>query len=88
MLSALSDYRGLTLFAFGTAICVGAFALFITPRIAPLLQRWRYSYWIGTLAIDAHRVLLGPRAPKVFGAACLIHALTIACPASSLVRQN
>jgi glycosyltransferase 2 family protein len=42
-----------------------------------LLQRWRYSYWIGTLAVDAHRVLLGPRAPNVFGAACLTHALTI-----------
>jgi glycosyltransferase 2 family protein len=76
-LTALSGYHNLTLFAFGTALFVGAFGLFITPRIAPLLQRWRYSYWIGTLAADAHRVLLGPRAPTVFGAACLIHALTI-----------
>jgi glycosyltransferase 2 family protein len=77
-LTALSGYRNLALFAFGMTLCVGAFALFITPRIVPLLQRWRYSYWIGTFAADSHRVLLGPRAPYVFGAACLIHALTIA----------
>jgi glycosyltransferase 2 family protein len=77
-LTALSGYRDLTLFAFGTALFVGTFGLFITPRIAPLLQQWRYSYWIGTLATDAHRLLLGPRAPNVIGAACLIHALTIA----------
>jgi glycosyltransferase 2 family protein len=76
-LTALSGYRNLTLFAFGAALIAGALALFATPRIAPLLQRWRYSYWIGTFAADAHRVLLGPRAPIMFGAACLIHAFTI-----------
>jgi hypothetical protein len=65
------------LFVFGAALVVGALALFSTPRLAPLLQRWRYSYWIGTLAADAHRVLLGPRAPIIFGAAALIHVLTI-----------
>ena len=76
-LTALSGYRDLMLFVFGAALVVGALALFSTPRLAPLLQRWRYSYWIGTLAADAHRVLLGPRAPIIFGAAALIHVLTI-----------
>jgi len=76
-LTALLSYRNLTLFALGAVLAVGALTLFATPRIAPLLQRWRYSYWIGTFAADAHRVLLGPRAPVVFGAACLMHALTI-----------
>ncbi len=47
-----------------------------------MLQRWRYSYWIGTFAADAHRVLLGPRAPMIFGAAALIHVLTISHLAS------
>jgi len=76
-LTALSGYRDLMLFVFGAALVVGALALFSTPRLAPLLQRWRYSYWIGTFAADAHRVLLGPRAPIIFGAAALIHVLTI-----------
>ena len=76
-LTALSGYRDLTLLVFGLALAVGALALFATPRLAPLLQRWRYSYWIGTLAADAHRVLLGPRAPLIFGAAAVIHLLTI-----------
>jgi uncharacterized membrane protein YbhN (UPF0104 family) len=76
-LTALSGYRDLMLFVFGAALVFGALALFSTPRLAPLLQRWRYSYWIGTFAADAHRVLLGPRAPIIFGAAALIHVLTI-----------
>lgn len=76
-LTALSGYRDLTLLVFGVALAAGALALFATPRLAPLLQRWRYSYWIGTLAADAYRVLLGPRAPLIFGAAALIHLLTI-----------
>jgi len=76
-LNALWGYRDLTLFMFGAALVVGALALFFTPRIAPLLQRWQYSYWIGTLATDAHRVLLGRQAPTIFGAGCLVHGLTI-----------
>jgi glycosyltransferase 2 family protein len=76
-LTALAGYRNLILSVFGVALAAGVFALFATPRIAPLLQRWRYSYWIGTFAADAHRVLLGPRAPTIFGAAGLIHTLTI-----------
>jgi hypothetical protein len=55
-LTALSGYRNLTLFALGAGLIAGALALFTAPRIAPLLQRWRYSYWIGTFAADVHRV--------------------------------
>ena len=76
-LTALSGYRDLTLIVFGATLSVGVVALVATPRAAPLLQRWRYSYWLGIFASDAHRVLLGPRAPTIFGAACLIHGLTI-----------
>lgn len=76
-LTALSGYRDLTLIVFGAALAGGGLALFATPIVAPLLQRWRYSYWVGAFAADAHRVLLGPRAPTIVGAACLIHVLTI-----------
>ncbi len=37
-----------------------------TPIVAPLLQRWRYSYWLGTFAADAHRILLGRQTPAIF----------------------
>jgi len=76
-LTALSGYRDVTLIVFGAALAAGVFALFATPIVAPLLQRWRYSHWLGAFAADAHRVLLGRQAPTIFGAACLIHVLTI-----------
>jgi glycosyltransferase 2 family protein len=76
-LTALAGYRDLALIVFGAALAAGALGLLATPIVAPLLQRWRYSYWLGAFAADAHRVLLGPRAPTIFGAACLIHVLTI-----------
>jgi glycosyltransferase 2 family protein len=76
-LTALAGYRDLALIVFGAALAAGVLGLFATPMVAPLLQRWRYSYWMGTFAVDAHRVLLGARAPTIFGAACLIHVLTI-----------
>lgn len=76
-LVALSGYRDFVLFVFGAVLIIGALALVSTPLIAPPLQGWRYSYWIGVLAADAHRALLGRQAVKIFGAACLIHALTI-----------
>ena len=47
------------------------------PRIAPLLARWRYSRWLAKLAVDARRVVLGPRGPLILALGCLIHALTI-----------
>ena len=76
-LTALAGYRDVVLIAFGAALAAGMLGLFVTPVVAPLLQRWRYSHWLGTFAADAHRVLLGPSAPIIFGAACLIHILTI-----------
>jgi hypothetical protein len=76
-LTALAGYQNLVLCAIGATLVVGVLAVFSTPRLAPLLRRWRYSYWIGTFATDAHRVLLGPWAPAIFGTACLIHALGI-----------
>jgi uncharacterized membrane protein YbhN (UPF0104 family) len=76
-LTAFAGYRHFALIVFGATLAAGVLGLLATPIVAPLLQRWRYSYWLGTFAADAHRVLLGPRAPTIFGAACLIHVLTI-----------
>ena len=76
-LTALSGYRNDVILMFGGALIVGVLSLLSTPRIAPLLRRWRYSNWIGIFAADAHRVLLGPQATIIFGASCLIHTLTI-----------
>jgi uncharacterized membrane protein YbhN (UPF0104 family) len=76
-LIALPNYRNMLLIVFGGILIVGVIGLLLTPRVAPLLQLWRYTYWIGTFAADAYRALVGPRAAKIFGASCLIHALTI-----------
>ena len=76
-LTAFAGYRHFALIVFGATLAAGVLGLLATPIAAPLLQRWRYSYWLGSFAADAHRVLLGPRAPTIFGAACLIHVLTI-----------
>jgi uncharacterized membrane protein YbhN (UPF0104 family) len=76
-LTALAGYRDGLLVAFGAALIAGVLALLLTPRVAPLLRRWRYSYWIGTFASDAYRVLFGSRAPVIVGVACIIHLLTI-----------
>jgi uncharacterized membrane protein YbhN (UPF0104 family) len=76
-LTALAGYRGLVIFAFGAGLLAGGLALFLAPRLAPLLRRSRYLRWIGNLASDAHDALLGPAAARIFGTSCLIHLLTI-----------
>jgi len=76
-LTALAGHRELVILVFGAALIVGGLALALTPRIAALLQQWRYSRWIGSFAIDTRRVLLGPYATRIFGTSCLIHVLTI-----------
>ena len=76
-LTALASYRAVVVFIFGVAVAGGALALLLAPRVVPLLQRWRYSSWIGDFAADAHRVLLGPQSVRIFGTSALIHILTI-----------
>ena len=51
--------------------------LVLTPTIAPVLERWRYTRWLATLATAARRVLLGPRGVLILGIGCAVHALTI-----------
>ena len=76
-LAELGGYRQLVLVVYGALLLAGLLALLLTPRIVPLLQRWRYSRWIGALAADARRVLLGRKSPVILGLGCLVHTLTI-----------
>jgi glycosyltransferase 2 family protein len=77
-LTALGGYRAVVLVSYGGLLLAGAFGLLLAPRVAPLLARWRYSRWLGALALDARDVLVGPKGPMVLGLGCLIHAITIA----------
>jgi uncharacterized membrane protein YbhN (UPF0104 family) len=76
-LTALGGYRDPVLVAYAVLLLAGVLGLLLAPKIAWLLERWRYSRWIAALAADAHRVLLGPRSPAILGLGCFIHALTI-----------
>jgi uncharacterized membrane protein YbhN (UPF0104 family) len=77
-LMALGGYRGMVLVSYGGLLLAGAFGLLFAPRIAPLLARWRYSGWLGALALDTRDVLVGPKGLMILGIGCLIHVLTIA----------
>ena len=77
-LTALGGYRDVVLVVYGGLLLAGALGLLLAPRIATLLARWRYSRWFARLAVDARRVVLGPRGPVIVALGCLIHVLTIA----------
>jgi len=76
-LATLLGYREIVLVIFCGALGAGVVGLVLTPRLAPLLQRWRLTYWLGAFALDAHRVLLGRRSPLILGVTCAIHFSTI-----------
>jgi len=76
-LATLLGYRDIVLLIFCGALGIGSIALLLTPRLAPLLQRWRFTYWLGTFAVDARHVLLGRRSPLIIGATFAIHLSTI-----------
>jgi glycosyltransferase 2 family protein len=75
--TAVGGYRDLVLVVYGALILAGSLGLLVTPKIVPLLRRCRYSRWLATLAAEAYRVLLGPKAVAILSIACLSHALTI-----------
>lgn len=76
-LTALAGYRLLVVCLFAAALIGVVVALLIAPRLAPLLGRWRYTSWIGDFAADAYRVLVGPRAGRIFATSAMIHGLII-----------
>ena len=67
----------MVLAVYGGLLLAGALGLLLAPKLVPLLARWRYSRWLAKLAVDARRVLLGPKGPLILALGCLIHALTI-----------
>ncbi len=75
-LSALGGYRNVVLMIYGTLL-LGAAIVVLVPGFIALLERVRYLRWVAALAIDARRVVLGPKCLIVFGIASLIHAFTI-----------
>ena len=76
-LTVLGGHPNLILIGYGAMLLSGLLGLVLAPKIAPLLERWRYSRWIAALARASHRVLLGPRSPAILAFGCLIHVLTI-----------
>jgi uncharacterized membrane protein YbhN (UPF0104 family) len=76
-LTALGGYRHIVLIVYGALLGAGVLSLLLTPIFVPLLARWRYSRWIGTLAASAHRVLIGGKSPAILGLGCLVHVVTI-----------
>jgi hypothetical protein len=76
-LNTLAGNREVVRLVLAGVLVIGMLGLLLTPRIAPVLQRWRYSYWIGSFAVDTRRALYGPQAAKILGASCVIHSVTI-----------
>jgi glycosyltransferase 2 family protein len=76
-LSALGGYRDLVLMIYGSLLVAAAVVLWLLPRLIALLDRIRYVRWLAALAVDARRVLLGPKSSAILAIACLIHAVTI-----------
>lgn len=76
-LSAFGGYRDLVLVLYGTLLFAGTFGILFGARVLVPLDRWRYTRWFLTLAVDARRVLLGPKGPLILGLGCFVHALTI-----------
>ena len=76
-LTALAGYRTSVVILFAVSLAVGGLILLATPHLSRLLCKWRYLRWAGRLAANVHAVFLGPKAPAIFGASCLVHLLTI-----------
>jgi glycosyltransferase 2 family protein len=77
-LAALGGYRHVVLLVYAGLLFAGSAGLLLAPKLASLFARWRYSRWLASLAMSAHRVVLGRRGAVVLAMACLLHLLTIA----------
>ena len=67
-----------SLVIYGVLLLASVCILVFVPTMVVPLARWRYSRWLGTLAMDVRRVVLGPSGPVILGIGGLIHVLTIA----------
>jgi len=77
-LTALGGHRDAAVEIFGALLVAIAFGLLSAPYLMPLLGRWRFSRWIGTLGFAAHNVLLRSKSGwLIVGLAGSIHIFTI-----------
>jgi hypothetical protein len=77
-LTALGGYRVTIMEIFGAMLVAGGAGLALAPPLSLVLERWRYTMWIGRLAKAAHTVLLGRPASIIITTIALgIHLLTI-----------
>ena len=77
-LAALGGYRHVVLLVYGGLLFASSAGLLLAPTLASLFVRWRYSRWLASLAMSAHRVVRGRRGAVVLAMACVLHLLTIA----------
>jgi glycosyltransferase 2 family protein len=77
-LTALTDARNQVLAVFGAILAASIAGLLLAPRVAPILESWPFTNWIGKLLVQLHRVIVAsPAKFSIFGLACVVHALTI-----------
>jgi uncharacterized membrane protein YbhN (UPF0104 family) len=75
--SALGSHRDTILIVYAALLAASIVGLILVPHVVPILQRWRYTRELGTLAQAARDVLFGPRGAAILAIGCLVHALTI-----------
>jgi uncharacterized membrane protein YbhN (UPF0104 family) len=77
-LSNFGGYRTLCQEVFAAILALALAGLVCARFAASLLERWRYTQWIGKIATAAHSVLLSfPAGAAIAGLAVGIHALAI-----------
>lgn len=77
-LTALGGYRVLVIEIFAVVLVAVFIGLFLVPRVAPLLERFKLTRLLGRLARATHHVLIEARVGIwIFAIAFAIHLLTI-----------
>jgi glycosyltransferase 2 family protein len=78
-LAVLGMQRSAIAATFGGIVAIAIVALLLTPRLAPIVNRFQVTRWIGTLAISGHDVLIKSGSGTIIIIlALMIHTLTIA----------
>ena len=77
-LAALRGHRVAVTELFAAALIAGVASLLLAPRLGTILERWRYTAWLGRLAKATHTVLLERSTGfNILGIAVLVHLQTI-----------
>lgn len=79
-LTELGGHRLIVVTFFGAVLVGVVLGLVVVPWIGPILVRWRYTRWIGIVALACYEVLAKSRSGIVVVAlAIVVHTLTILC---------